>query len=475
MLATTESNSCQQTVFALLILASATMMAGRVLAVDEATLGGNDRSRWCTILALVDHGTYEIGRREYNSDGTYYDSGITTERNWQTIDKFLHPDSQAFYSGKPPLFPTVAALVYWVLKNMLGWSFSNHRMEVIRCTLMVVNCVPMTIYLVLIGRMLAQFGRTAWGRLFLMAAACFGTYLTTFAIVLNNHTVAACFVLFALYQAFMPSPARHGLDRSWLRFAAAGFLASCAAAADLPAMAFLAWLGIVLFRRSARLTLCSFIPAAALPAAAFLLTNYLAIGQFKPAYSEVDGPWYTYQGSYWEAGARKGIDAAGEKESKFDYAFHLVLGHHGLFSLTPVFLLGLSGLLSELTGDNHKASLASTELKIIAVDEAGHQNSVRTLSVGVWFLTIVIVGFYVLKTDNYGGSTAGPRWLFWLTPLLLLSASPEADAWSEQRKTRLLGYGCLAVSIFSVYFSAGRPWGGPWLYQFMKWQGWIGY
>lgn len=463
------------TMFVLLILAAAATMAGHILAADNATLGSNDRSRWCTIRALVDEGTYAIGRRIYSGDGAYEDSGIATEHNWGTVDKFLHPGDHVFYSGKPPLFPTTAALVYWFLKHTLGWSITGQYLPVVRCTLLVVNWLPLTVYLVLLGRLLAQFVHSGWGRLVLMIAACFGTYLTTFACVLNNHTVAACSVLFAVYQAFAARRASEGRSRDWLRFAAAGFFAACAAAADLPAAAFLAWLGIVLFRRSPRLTLCAFVPAAALPVAAFVLTNYLAIGQVRPAYSEFGGPWYTYEGSYWSAGAHHGIDAAGEVETKFDYAVHLLVGHHGLFSLTPVFLLSLFSL-SDAWIDPRRANVsAPAEPRLPGGPAATRRKDLQSIVTGTWLVAAVVIGFYVVKTSNYGGYTAGPRWLFWLTPLLLLSAAPTVDHWGRRGATRWLGYGVLAVSIFSAQYSAGRPWSHPWLYDVMRWGGWVPY
>src|SRR5204862_2778195 len=94
-----------------------------------------------------------------------------------------------------------------------------------------------------------------------------------------------------------------------------------------------------------------FLPAAAIPIVFFFLTNYWAISQWMPAYGEFGGPWYEYEGSHWKMDPgveRHGIDFAYKYESKFAYAFHVLLGHHGLFSLTPIFLLGLAGALVTL-------------------------------------------------------------------------------------------------------------------------------
>ena len=37
---------------------------------------------------------------------------------------------------------------------------------------------------------------------------------------------------------------------------------------------------------------------------------------------------------------------------------------------------------------------------------------------------IIVVAFYVWRTNNYGGMSVGPRWLIWLSPMLLLSMQP---------------------------------------------------
>jgi len=87
-----------------------------------ATLGGNDRSRWDTIRALVDDGTYAIGHRHWpdeNDREKYDDSGIMTEDGWKTVDMILAKNGN-FYSTKPPLLPTLLAGEYWLLKHAFG-------------------------------------------------------------------------------------------------------------------------------------------------------------------------------------------------------------------------------------------------------------------------------------------------------------------------------------------------------------------
>src|SRR5262249_923438 len=120
----------------------------------------------------------------------------------------------------------------------------------------------------------------------------------------------------------------------------AGFTATC----ELPAASFAVALFVLLLLKSPRRALLGFAPAALLPVAALLLTNYLAIGELAPAYGTIDSPWYRYEGSHWlvyPVQVKRGIDFL--NEPKWLYAFHLLFGHHGLFSLTPIVLLSAAG------------------------------------------------------------------------------------------------------------------------------------
>src|SRR5438132_634490 len=185
----------RRTIYALLITIATGAVAGRIIAVTRVyepylyrneddpndqrplwprtrpapmpTHGDNDRSRWDTVRALVDNGTYVIGHRDIDPAvgastmgllGTplgqgpflatsalipgrtnYVDRGIITEDGWKTIDKVLRPDTHDFYSSKPPLLPTVVAGEYWLLKHSFGWSITEHLWEVVRAILLTVN------------------------------------------------------------------------------------------------------------------------------------------------------------------------------------------------------------------------------------------------------------------------------------------------------------------------------------------------
>src|SRR5260370_9107317 len=109
------------------------------------------------------------------------------------------------------------------------------------------------------------------------------------------------------------------------------------------------------------------------------------------------------------------------KETKADYAFNLIIGHHGLFSLSPIFFLSLIGMAMTLAGHLRRPEKAGM------VGTPGLMNRFRQLPGTVLFaaftliLTFTVLAFYFVKGNNYVGWTSGPRVLMWLTPLLLLT------------------------------------------------------
>ena len=65
-----------------------------------------------------------------------------------------------------------------------------------------------------LARLLERQGRTDWGRLFVFASAGFGTFISSFSISLNNHTIAAWSCLFAVYFADPNSPWQRGTNEN---------------------------------------------------------------------------------------------------------------------------------------------------------------------------------------------------------------------------------------------------------------------
>lgn len=526
-------------IYGLLIAVSVGAMAARVMDVRSASradpspfLSANDRSRWATIRALVDHGTYAI-------DDVIFKENGERNRAWHTIDLVYHRDSSGqwhYYSSKPTLLPTLLAAQYGVIKLTTGETLAKNPFYVARLMLLISHVLPLGLALVALAWLVEKYGTTDWGRLFVVAAACGGTYLTTFAVALNNHLPAAVSVTFML--ACLLPICWQRQENSW-RFLGAGLFAAFAASCELPALAFFAVVAGVLFQQAPRQTIVWFLPPAIVVGLAAVGTNYLAHGTWRPPYAfrkdgpviaelklpetkmkagEVpamlaDGPlspelvsmleaagqklppdatitksatenrwvlwdhhaqeryalvlkdeemklhewrnWYDFPGSYWSSGKLQGVDR-GEKSVAM-YALQFLAGHHGLFSLTPLWLLTIAGLWIAATG---------------------RDPDWRSLACAVILVSVVVIGFYLSRPQidrNYGGVTCCLRWLLWLAPLWLLAMLPAADAASHSRRACWACLICLAISAFSATYSASNPFSHPWIFEYWQYLGWIRY
>ena len=64
---------------------------------------------------------------------------------------------------------------------------------------------------------------------------------------------------------------------------------------------------------------------------------------------------------------------------------------------------------------------------------------------------------------NYGGSTQGLRWLFWLIPFWLLLL-PKGVEWGQTRSWfRGFALFALGISVMSVGYAMRNPWSHPWI------------
>jgi hypothetical protein len=411
-------------------------------------ISANDRSRWCTVRSLVELGTYEI-------------DDIQSQVGWDTIDMVQHKGADGqkhLYSSKPPLLATLMAGEYWVIHKLTGATLGTHPYEIGRFMLLTLNVVPMIIYFLILARLAERWGTTDWGRLLMMGAATFGTFLTLFAVTINNHlhgAVCAAIVISAAIAIWY-----EGRRELWL-FGVAGFFGALLVACELPALSLFVAITVPLLWKAPKQTLLAYLPAALVVTAASVGTNYLAHGTWRPAYAfrsdtNPEENWYKFEyerdgkvrESYWTH--PKGVDA-GEK-SPAAYAMHALVGHHGVFSLTPVWLLSLVGLGMALFNRRW-----------------------RDLALVVAAVSVACMAFYLFPPKeidrNYGGMTSGFRWTFWLTPLWLLTMLPASDWLCRRNWGRGLALVLLALSTLSVAYP-WQPWKLPWIADFFVYLGW---
>jgi hypothetical protein len=529
----------RRAVYALLLVVACASITGRILTLDSARTprqqstpfqSANDRSRWSTIVALVDHGTFEL-------DDVIFDEQGRRRSAWYSIDLVKHRGADGrehYYSSKPTLLTVLLAGEYWVVKLVLGLSLAENPLYVGRVMLILTNVLAFGVYLLVLAQLVERYGRTDWGRIFVMTCAAFGTFITTFSVTLNNHTLAAVTALLAIQQALYLWDKPRG---QWWRYVVCGLFAALTAANELPALALLALLGVALAWKSPLKTLLGFAPPALLVAAAALGTNYWAHGTWKTPYAHRhDGPviatldaneellaalnqgqlppairdalsakpnsapsattqveprtpnkrwvlwdeaqqlrlavvaspearqlqirawdnWYDYEGTYWNDEHKTGVDRG--EPSRWVYALHCLVGHHGIFSLTPIWLFTLCGLW-------------------FAWREP--ERGLRPLAVLVAVLTLVVLAFYIVQRPevdrNYGGVSAGLRWMFWFAPLWLVVMLPAADQVAPRKFWRAFALALLAISVLSAHYASLNPWSPPWLFEYWSYLGWIKY
>lgn len=401
---------------ALLIVASLIMVLWNLQ--DASIENANTGSRFATIESLVDFGTYEIDRSQYI----------------RTIDKVKV--GKHYISTKPPALPTYAAGVYWVFKQITGKTIVTHEGAVVWLVSLFTGWLAHAVFLIYLWRLSKLLFQRQLALIGTVAAGCFSYLGVAYATAINNHNIGATLGLVGFYYAYRIRNEIAVSARHWIQ---AGLCFGFLTAVDLPSGAFMVAAAVYLGLYDWRKTLMFFVPALLPGVLCQLILSYEITGSFKPAYenSELKG----FKGNYFKGG-QKGIDAL--REPKPIYFFNAMLGHHGVFSMTPLLAFGAWELVRSL-----KRRVRFNESVLIAA------------------VCVVVTAFYIYRTRNYGGWCVGMRHLVPIMPLLLL----YFGFWLDRIKlTRWLGavvLAAFAVGCFNVQDGLTSP------FQFSLWHNWL--
>ncbi len=532
-----SASTRSQYVIGIILLLGLTVQLVRILQVQSTTgetpfFSANDRSRWCTIAALAINGSYVI------DDVLQIRDPKTRRRTWYSIDVVRHRGSdgkQHFYSSKPPLLPTLYTGVYLLIRSVAGLSLMSQTFAVVKLMLIIVNLMPLAgLWLLQAGKIKREHEQSVWALTVLTSFLVFGTFLSTFVTTLNNHLPAAIAVGISLWC--VDRIGRQN-QRQWYWFALCGLATSFTAANELPALSWLVAVGGLLLLIDWKRTVLVYSPALLPVAMAFFITNYVAHGVMRPAYTHrsigelvfempvedsVGGKlslaqlnvnsivqacaehgltisnnaiirparragvyelwdatserqlalkraspntlgiyrwddWYDYPGSYWVSGRKQGVDRG--EPSSLIYAFQCLLGHHGIFSLTPFWLLSVAGVVYVW---RHQS-------------KPWFPNPQMWLMLAILATSLVCVAFYLarpLEDRNYGGVSSGFRWVFWMTPLWFWLAV-DGIKFVQSSFARRTVEVALLLSIFSASYPWSNPWTHPWLMQLWEHWGWV--
>lgn len=389
-----------------------------VTNLQKKSIGNaNTGSRYVTIESLVDFKTFYIDQSQYI----------------KTIDKYKVGDH--YISSKPATLPVIAAGIYWIYQRLTGKTLASNEAEVVRVIGFSTSGVGHILFMLYFYRLCRLLFRRQVAVTFALAGACFGYLGVGYATHINELSTSAALAICGLYYAVR---IRHGRNPKPWHWPFTGFVLGLLPAINLPAAAISGLIGLYLFGHDRRKTLLWFLPALMPGLIVHLALTYHISGSFKPFYfnSELK--------NFKEFHFRRTAAAGAPPESKITYAFNTLLGHHGLFSMTPLCIFGLYELVRSL-----KARRLFAESVVVAASVA----------------TFLI--FFIWRTRNYGGACVGMRWYVPVMPLLLLYFGLWLD---RVRLTRALwGLTLLAFSI--SFFNVQDALGGP--YRRSLWQNWL--
>jgi hypothetical protein len=384
---------------------------------ESSIENANTGSRYATIQALVDHGTYFIDKSQY----------LRTPDKYKVQDRYI--------SSKPPTLPTIGAGVYWVYKSLTGKTIARHEGDVVRTVSFFTGGIGHVLFLVYFYRLCRLLFRRRSAVMVTMAGACFAYLGVGYATHLNELSTAGALAICGLYHAIRIRQQRDAKPWHW---PIAGFVLGILPAIDLPAMAITSLIALYLFTFDKKKTLLWFLPALVPGLLLHFALSYEISGSFKPFY--FNSELKKFKEFYFRRPG--GID--GLREPKWLYAFNTLLGHHGLFSMTPLYGFGLYELVRSF-----KARRFVAESLVVAAS------------------VLAFLIFFIWKTRNYGGWCVGMRWYVPIMPLLLL----YFGLWIDRiRLTRLvwtfviLAFG---VSCFNVQDALSSP------FQYSVWHNWL--
>jgi hypothetical protein len=340
----------------------------------------NPASRYATIDSLVHRGTYAI------DDSRYI----------RTLDK-VYLDGH-FLSSKPPLLSTVGAGVYGLYTTVTGWTLDSHEVRTVGFMSYMMGVVPHLALLCLYAGFLQSWVTSFPARILGLLAFALGYFGVGYAVCLNNHTPAGLCVFLAFVQMVRIRRGQEG-TASWLL---GGLAAGLAPAMDIGAAVFSAAFALVLLFSDWRKTLRLFVPAAAAPLLVHFALTFYATGFLLPLYGRPE--LYIYPGSRWAeliAAHRESVDVVarlgmdGLREPRWFYALHVLVGHHGIFAMTPLFVLSLWAMLYHAFRDRGR----------------------RMISICVLLASALVLAVYIKRTYNYGGRCFGFRWFVFAMPV----------------------------------------------------------
>ena len=366
---------------------------------SRTRLTTNPLSRVITVERLVDAGTW-----------AHFDEKDTTR-----FDMTYHIDAVMIegklYSSKPPLYPFIMAAQSWPIAKLFGWNFFEQRVTFIRYLTLLNQVLPLMLMLWVAFVWASSIISNKRAVNLLLLAMSFGTLVYGYAVTINNHTPAAVCFFISWYLVYR---IRRDRISGIVPYVLAGLLAGMGGMFELQGLVFTLWLFcLVAMKRPGKSLI--FLVFLAIPIILNLYLNYHISGDIRPFYLQSD--LYKYEGSAW-------IEGNNKTSSRWVYLFHLLLGHHGLFSLSPVLVIGLLGMINVIRRNREDMGMEMLGLAVAM---------------------LIVILFPLTIQRNYGGYCVGMRWFIHFTPILMFPGIFVLEKLSKKQ------WGVVLVVVLAIF------------------------
>lgn len=297
------------------------------------------------------------------------------------------------YSSKPPVYPFIMAGEAWVVHWITGTNVYTSNKSYIRIWTILNQVIPYILMMLGFLTIIWHYTQDKWTVNFLLLALSIGALPFGYAVTINNHTPAAILFFGAFYFLWLIIYRKQEKIKYYIL---TGLLAGLGVSFDLPGLAILGVMLLFLFWHNPKFTVIAIL-IAFIPIGLTLLSNYMLTGTVKPIYMQ--GELYRFEGSYWTQPEANDTF----REPKWQYLFHILFGHHGLFLLTPALILGFVGWIKTIISRKYDFWPAIA---------------------GLSFSLLAIFLFILLRSRNYGGYCIGMRWFVLFMPLLVFTSMP---------------------------------------------------
>lgn len=371
----------------------------------------NPRSRVITVERLVDSWTWSHMN--------------PTDTTTFSLSNDMVKVGDRYYSSKPPLYPLLMAGEALLISKLTGTEFHDFKVDYLRILVILNQVLPYLLMLWCIWLFLLKYVRSEWTAYYMLFALSIGMLSFGYSVTINNHTPSA--ILYVFIFLLWEKISQQDKDE-WWRFILLGGACGFAFAIELPSGGIAAWFLILSLSKNWKKGILAVLPALVPVLISMVIYKNLS-GVWKPFYLQSE--LYRFEGSYWNNPAD--LDAI--HPDKWIYFFHMFLGFRGLFSMTPILLLGLVSYFRHILGMG----------KFFRKEFTG-------IMAGIFFLVL----FIIFRSWNYGGNCIGMRWFICFMPLMMLMATPLVDKLSEKAVGRV---GMVFLLLWSI------PWNLEALYE----------